>query len=244
MGYVNAFCGDYSNKILGVALARMGVTELPLAIDYRTRVWYNPELRSAKFLIPGLIAIILLIMTVVSTSLSVIREKERGTMEQIVVSPVQPVDVILGKTIPYVFSSLIGAIIVLVVGAVLFGVVVRGSWLLLFVATLLFLVGGLGLGLLISTLTDNQRGAYMLSALVTLLPSVILSGFIFPIRNMPVAIQAASYLVPARYFLPILRSVIIKGAGLSACWQEVLFLIGFALLMIALSTTRLERRMS
>lgn len=244
MGYVNALCADYSGRILSVALARAGVTSLPQAIDYRPRVWYNPELRSARFLIPGLIAIILMIMTVVSTSLSVVREKERGTIEQIIAAPVQPIEVIIGKTIPYVFSSLIGAGTVLAVGAALFGVAVKGNGLLLFLATLLFVIGGLGLGLLISTLTDNQRGAYMLSALVTLLPSVILSGFIFPIRNMPVAIQVASYIVPARYFLPILRSIIIKGVGLSAYWHEMLFLAGFALLVIALSTRRLERQMS
>jgi ABC-2 type transport system permease protein len=243
LGYANAIAQDYSSRILTDALLRTGRSNAALPIDYRPRVWYNPELKSARFLVPGLIAIILMIMTVVSTSLSIVREKERGTMEQMIVSPVQPIELILGKTVPYVFSSLVGAAVVLLVGWVLFGVAVKGSWLLLFVATLLFLIGGLGLGLLLSTLTDSQQGAYMLSALVTMLPTVILSGFVFPIRNMPVLIQAVSYLVPARCFLPILRGIILKGVGLSAFWGQILFLAGFALVMMLLSTIRLQRQM-
>jgi ABC-2 type transport system permease protein len=244
LGYINAICLDYAGRVRTRALARAGLGGLAMPIDYRPRVWYNPELKSARFLIPGIMVQILLILTVVSTSLSLVREKERGTMEQVVVSPLRPIEVILGKTGPYLFISLIGSGIVLLTGWLLFGVVVKGSWLLLFVSLLVFLVGGLGLGLLISTLTSTQRSAFQLSALLTLLPSIILSGFIFPIRNMPIPIQAASYLIPARYFLPVLRGIIIKGTGLTAFWPDLLFLVAFAVLMLGVSTVRLRRQMS
>jgi ABC-2 type transport system permease protein len=244
LGYMTAACQSYSARILTDALLRSGRGDLALPIDYRPRVWYNPELRSARFLIPGLIAIILLIMTVVSTSLSIVREKERGTMEQIIVSPVQPIEIILGKTIPYVLISLAASVVILLTGWGLFGIAVRGSMLLLYLGMFVFLLGGLGLGLLISTLTHSQQAAFMISALLTMLPTIILSGFIFPIRNMPFVIRLVSYVIPARYFLPILRGIIVKGVGLGALWSEYLFLLGFAVLVILLSTARLRRQMA
>ena len=244
VGYVSGVIQNYSSRLLTDVLMRSGRTHGSVPIDYRPRVWYNPELRSTPFLIPGLIVMTLLLMSVVSTSLSVVREKERGTMEQIIVSPIRPLDVILGKTIPYAFISLLGSVVVLLVSAVLFGVWVKGSWLLLYFATFFFLMGGLGLGLLISTLTSTQQGAYSFSALLTMLPSVILSGWIFPIRNMPIPIQVVTYVIPARYFLPILRGIIVKGVGLSAYWEQMIFLVVFALIIIFLSTMRLRRQMS
>ena len=244
LGYVNAICLDYAGRVRATALLRAGLSGIAMPIDYRPRVWYNPELKSARFLIPGIMVQILLIMTVISTSLSVVREKERGTMEQLVVSPLGPAEVILGKTVPYLGIAFIGVGIVLFVGWALFGVAVKGSWFLLFGATLVFLVGGLGMGLLISTLTGTQRSAFQLSALLTMLPSILLSGFIFPLRNMPIPIQVVSYLIPARYFLPVLRGIILKGTGLSAFWPDLVFLVGFAILTLVLSTGRLRRQMS
>ena len=244
LGYVSAITADYSEQIRTRALKRVGMTSVALPIDYRPRVWYNPELRSARFLVPGIIVQILLIMTVISTSLSVVREKERGTMEQIIVSPLLPIEVIIGKCIPYVLLSMIGAAIVLMMGWLLFAVAVKGSILLLSLSMLVFLIGGLGMGLLISTVTGTQRAAFQMSALLTMLPSILLSGFIFPLRNMPIPIQVVSYLIPARYFLPILRGIIVKGTGLVTYWREMVFLVAFAVAVISLSTVRLRRQMS
>jgi ABC-2 type transport system permease protein len=183
-------------------------------------------------------------MTVISTSLSVVREKERGTMEQLVVSPLHPLEVILGKSVPYIILSFIGAAVIVFCGWLLFGVAVKGSWLLLFLATGLFLAGGLGMGLLISTIANTQRMAYQFSGLLTMMPSFLLSGWIFPLRNMPVPVQIVSYIIPARYFLPILRSIIVKGVGLADFWPQMVFLLVFAVAVIALSTARLRRQMA
>lgn len=240
LGYVNAIVQQYSLKIVTSGfLHTQGNIAIP--IDLRPRVWYNPELRSAKYLVPGLIAFILAVVAVVSTSLSIVRERELGTMEQLIVSPVRPVEIILGKTIPYTAISLMAAVFVLTVGYALFDVEVRGSFLLLFLATLTFLLGSLGFGLLISTVAETQQVAFMIAAVTTMLPTFILSGFVFPIRNMPEIIQAITYFFPARYFLVVLRGIILKGAGLSTFWDQFLLLLIYALVMISVSSVRLKK---
>jgi ABC-2 type transport system permease protein len=244
IGYAGAIMQAYSENLQTVALSRIGRTSVTLPIDYRPRVWYNPELKSASFLIPGIIVQILLLMTVISTSLSIVREKERGTMEQLVVSPLHPLQVIVGKSVPYVVLSFIGATVIVLCGWLLFGVAVKGSWLWLFLATSAFLAGGLGMGLLISTIAGTQRMAYQFSGLLTMLPSFLLSGWIFPLRNMPIPVQVVSYIIPARYFLPILRAVIVKGVGIETFWPNMVFLVVFALVVIGLSTARLRRQMA
>ncbi len=244
IGYAGAIVQDYSQQLRGAAVTRIGRTNVSLPIDYRPRVWYNPELKSASFLIPGIIVQILLLMTVISTSLSVVREKERGTMEQLIVSPLHPLQVIAGKSVPYIVLSFIGAAVVVLCGWLLFGVPVKGSWLWLFLATTSFLAGGLGLGLFISTISDTQRAAYQFSGLLTMLPSFLLSGWIFPIRNMPIPVQIVSYVIPARYFLPVLRAVIVKGVGIEAFWPQMIFLVVFAVVVTSLSTARLRRQMA
>lgn len=241
VGYVNAMAQDYSAKLSVRASMRAGRSGVPIPIDYRPRVWYNPELKSAKFLVPGLIGFILMITAVISTALSVVREKEQGTIEQIVVSPIRPVELILGKTLPYILISLVATAIILFVSFLLFDVVVRGSSLLLFGVTLLFLAGALGLGLLISTVADSQQVAFQMATLATMLPTFLLSGFVFPIRNMPLPVRAITYIVPAKYFLVALRGIILKGVGLSAFWDQALFLVAFAALTLGLSSARLRR---
>lgn len=244
IGYAGAIIQDYSQQLRATALMRIGRTNISLPIDYRPRVWYNPELKSASFLIPGIIVQILLLMTVISTSLSVVREKERGTMEQLVVSPLHPLQVIVGKSVPYIALSFIGATVVVLSGWLLFGVAVKGSWFWLFLATTAFLAGGLGMGLLISTIAGTQRMAYQFSGLLTMLPSFLLSGWIFPLRNMPIPVQVVSYIIPARYFLPVLRAIIVKGVGVETFWPQMVFLVVFAVVVISLSTARLRRQMS
>ncbi|MFH0990405.1 MAG: ABC transporter permease [bacterium] len=241
LGYVNMIVQQYSFKVILRSLVRTGGREISLPIDYRPRVWYNPELKSAKFLVPGLIAFILMITAVISTSLAISRERELGTMEQLLVSPIKPIELILGKTIPYTLISLIATTGILVLGYLLFGVTIKGSIFLLFLVTLIFLIGSLGLGLLISTIAETQELAFMIATILTMLPTFILSGFVFPIRNMPVIIQAITYIIPARYFLVSLRSIVIKGVGITAFWDEFLMLILFALIMLIISTVRMKK---
>lgn len=242
VGYANAIIQDYSTAIMSQVLVRTGHLDFLPPIEYRPRVWYNPELKSARFLIPGLIAFILMITAVVSTSLSVVREKERGTMEQITVSPVKPLELILGKTIPFVLISLAATVAILLASYLLFGVAVKGSFLLLFLVTLVFVIACLGLGLLISTVAETQQVAFMIAVLVSMLPTFTLSGFVFPIRNMPMTIQVVTYLIPARYFLVALRGIMLKGIGITAFWNQILFLVAFAILTIGMSSVRMARQ--
>ncbi len=240
-GYVASIAQEYSVRLTTRLLARKGIRGLSMPVATDLRVWYNPELKSAHFLIPGLMAFILMTILVISTSFSVVREKERGTMEQIRVSPLGAIELIIGKTVPYILISLFSSHTVLLLGTLLFGITVKGSYPLLLLAATLFLIGGLGQGLLISSITRTQQVAFQLSVLTTYLPTFILSGFVFPIRNMPGIIQALTFLVPAKPFLVILRSVILKGVGIHALWAQLLALTGFAVLMLGLSTLRMTR---
>jgi drug efflux transport system permease protein len=241
-GYAASILQSYSQKVTLEAVARRRPGGLTLPLKTELRVWYNPELRSARFLVPGLMAFILMVILTTSTAFSIVREKERGTMEQIQVSPLRPAALIIGKMIPYVLISLASSHFVLALGWVLFGVAVKGSYFLLLLVIFIFLVCGLGQGILISSVTRTQQVAFLICVLTTILPTFILSGFVFPIRNMPHVIQAATFLIPARYFLVALRAIILKGVGLAAFWDQILFLTGFAVLILALSVASLGSR--
>lgn len=240
-GYAAAILQSFSQKVTLEALERggLGGAARPLRAD--VRVWYNPELRSARFLLPGLMAFILMVILTTSTAFSIVREKERGTMEQISVSPLPAAALIIGKLVPYALISLASAHLVLALGWVLFGVAVKGNYFLLLLVMVLFLLSGLGQGILISAVTRTQQVAFLLSVLTTILPTFILSGFVFPVRNMPPVIQAVTYLVPGKYFLVALRAIILKGVGLAAFWDQALLLAAFAVLMLALSVAALSR---
>jgi ABC-2 type transport system permease protein len=240
LGYIEAVIRNYCSGLNDRELLRFAEVQVTAPVDYRPRVWYNPELHSSVFLVPGLVTFIMLISAVISTALSIVREKERGTMEQILVSPIRPAELIVGKTIPYVIISLAVSFGVLAVSHLLFGVAVKGSYPVLFLVILLFLLSCLGMGILISTLTQSQHMAFTLSALLTILPAFILSGFVFPIRNMPVVIQAITYLFPGRFFLVALRSVIIKGTGLASFWKEALALVAFGAVTLTVSILRMK----
>jgi ABC-2 type transport system permease protein len=211
-------------------------------ISVEPRIWYNPELRSALFLVPGLIAYIAMITAVVSTALSIVREKERGTMEQVRMAPLDAASFVVGKTIPYFVVSLASALGIVVVSMLLFGMPMRGSWLVLLLALSLFLVGALGLGLLISSIAETQQVAFQVALLVSFLPTLMLSGFVFPIASMPRALQLITYAVPARYFLVALRAIVLKGAGLSVYWVELVALSIFAVVVLGLASARLHRQ--
>ena len=240
-GYVGAILQSYSQTITLEALERRGLTDVAIPLATEVRVWYNPELRSAMFLIPGLMAFILMVIVTVSTAFSVVREKERGTMDQLKVSSLRPFELILGKIIPYVAISIGSAHLVLLLGWLLFGVGIQGNYPLLLLAMVLFVTGALGQGLLISTITRTQQVAFLIALLTTMLPTFILSGFVFPIRNMPPVIQGITYFVPSRYFLAALRAIILKGVGLGAVWDQLLLLAGFAVLSLGASAVRLGR---
>jgi ABC-2 type transport system permease protein len=243
-GYIGTIVQNYSVRATTRLLSGKGVRDFRMPLEAATRVWYNPELRSANFLVPGLMAFILMVIVVVSTAFSVVREKERGTMEQLAVSPLRPFELIAGKTVPYVLLSLVSSHLVLLLGKVLFGVSVRGNYFLLLLTMTLFLVGGLGQGLFISTITRTQQVAFQLAILSTFLPTFILSGFIFPVRNMPHVIQAITTIIPARFFLSALRSIVLKGAGLQAIWKDLLYLAGFGVLALGVSTLRMKTSVS
>jgi ABC-2 type transport system permease protein len=214
----------------------------PAGIHYEPRVWYNPELHSTQFLVPGLIGFILMLTGVLSTALAVVREKERGTIEQIRVTSLRPGELILGKTLPYLVISLIATLLILITARLLFGVVVRGPDLDLFLATLVDLVGALGFGLFVSSVAESQAMAFQIGLVASMLPALFLSGFIFPIRSMPVAIQAITYVVPARYFNVMLRGVILKGAGLGPYAHDLLFLVLYASAVLGIAYARLTRK--
>ena len=240
VGFAQVVTLQYSQKIVLANLAKIGRANY-IPINVEGRIWYNPELKSAKFLVPGLIAFILAITAVIATSLSIVREKERNTIEQINVSPVHSFDFIMGKLIPYALISLVAAALVLLAAYVLFGVVIKGSVLLLFGATLLFIVAALSIGLLVSTISDSQQVAFQIAAVVSILPTILLSGFVFPIRSMPWWLQILSNVTPAKFYLVILRSILLKGVGLAAFWEQIVYLLLFATVLLTISTLRFKR---
>ena len=234
MGYASSIVRDAST----IAPGRVQVVS-PLIVE--PRIWYNPELRSTLFLVPGLIAYIAMITAVASTALSIVREKEMGTMEQIRMAPIHTFSFVLGKTVPYFFIALTSAALIIAAAMVLFGLPMRGNWLSLLVALSLFLVGALATGLLISTVADSQQVAFQLALLISLLPTLILSGFIFPIASMPRALQLVTNVVPARYFLLALRGIVLKGAPLASLTAPLVALAIYATAMLSLASLRLAR---
>jgi ABC-2 type transport system permease protein len=238
MGYAVGLVGAVSARY--EVQARLVSPAGPL-LTLEPRVWYNPELRSTLFLVPGLIAYIAMLTAVVSTALSVVREKEAGTMEQIRMSPIGATAYVIGKTVPYFVISLASAMGVVAVSMVLFDLPVRGSWVELLGCVSLFLVGALAFGVLISTIADSQQVAFQIALLTSFLPTLMLSGFIFPISSMPAALQVITHAVPARYFLVILRGILLKGVGVQVLWQDVAALAAFSLIVLALASARLRR---
>jgi ABC-2 type transport system permease protein len=240
VGYVQVISLQYSQKIVLAEMAKIGRANY-IPIQFDARIWYNPELKSAKFLVPGLIGFILAITAVIATSLSIVKEKERNTIEQIDVSPIRPWELIIGKMIPYAVISLVAAAIVLIAAYFLFGVVIKGSIILLFFATLLFIVAALSIGLFVSTISDSQQVAFQLASLFSMLPTIMLSGFMFPIRSMPWWLQLLSNITPAKFYLVILRSIILKGVGVSAFWEQAVYLLIFITVMMWISVKRLKK---
>ena len=207
------------------------------------RVLYNPTLASRNFMVPGVLAMVLMIITTVLTSLSIVKEKERGTLEQLIVTPITPSQLIIGKLAPFVFISLVVITLVLAASLLLFGLSVRGSLLVLYALSLLFMLTTLGVGLFISTISRTQQQAMLIAVFFFIMPMVILSGFVFPIESMPGVIQAFTWVFPLRWYFVIIRGLFLKGIGFSQLWQESAALAGIGLLVIAGSVLRFRKRL-
>ena len=244
-GYLNGVVQSYSARIIRDRLQRAGlagrVSSAPLAIS--TRVWYNEELKSSNFIVPGLCGILLMMLTTLLTAMAVTGEKERNTFEQLAASPIHPAELILGKILPYALVSSLGVILVVTLGRGIFGVPLRGSLVTLAVFSGLFLLTALGLGLLISTAAKTQQAAMFLAMTLTILPTILLSGFIFPINNMPPVVRYIAYAVPARYFIVALRGIFLKGVGFGVLWPQAAALAAFAIVVIILAATRFRKRL-
>ncbi len=238
MAYAQSIIASESARYEIAARARLPGGAM---VQLEPRVWYNPDLRSTLFLVPGLLAYIAMITAVVSTALAVVREKERGTVEQVRMAPIGTLPFVVGKSIPYFVIAFIAALGIIVASMVLFDLPVRGSWLVLLPTVALFLAGALGMGLLISSVAESQQVAFQMALLSSFLPTILLSGFIFPISSMPTALQVITYIVPARYFLVALRGILLKGVGLAVVAPQLGALAIFAAAVIGLAALRLRR---
>ena len=211
-------------------------------VEVRTTVWYNPDMVSAYFMIPGVIGMILFAITAILTATAVVRERERGTIEQLIVTPIQPWELMVGKVLPYVILGLFDAFMVIFIGHWWFGVPIRGSLVLIGALSALFLLSGLGIGLFASTIANTQQEA-MLTVWMTLLPAIFLSGFFFPLANMPWFLQMVSYVIPLRYYLRIIRVLLLKGVGLSAIRPDVIAMAVFGIAIMTLAARRFRKRL-
>lgn len=215
----------------------------PYQIQTQTQLFYNPELKSVFNFVPGVMTIILMLVSAMMTSISITREKELGTMEVLLVSPLKPFQVIIGKVFPYIFLSIINTTIILLLGFFVFKMPIEGSLFLLAFESILFIISALSLGILISTISNSQQTAMMISLMGLMLPVIILSGFIFPISSMPMPLQVISNIIPAKWFIIIIKAIMLKGATIVVIWKETLILLGMTVFFIALSITKYRIRL-
>ena len=234
--YINAILLNYTQEINKNNKASH-------QIQTQTQLYYNPELKSVFTFVPGVMTIILMLVSAMMTSISITREKELGTMEVLLVSPIKPFQVIIGKVFPYIFLSIINATIILLLGFFVFQMPVEGNLFLLAFESILFITTALSLGILISTVSNSQQTAMMLSLMGLMLPVIILSGFIFPVSSMPMPLQIISNIIPAKWFIIIIKALLLKGATLSVIWKETLILIGMTVFFIAVSIKKYKIRL-
>jgi ABC-2 type transport system permease protein len=234
---------NYATGILNNYLLSMNAEAIPLQILPETRMVYNAELKGVYMFVPGLMAMLLMLISALMTSLSITREKELGTMELLLASPLKPMQIVVGKVFPYVFLAFIDACIIIVLGNTVFGVPVRGSVALLLLESFLFISMALSLGILISCITNSQQLAMMISLVALMLPTILLSGFIFPVENMPLLLRWLCHAMPPMYFIIIIKSIMLQGNGLGYIWQETLILLGFTLFFILLSVKKFKIRL-
>lgn len=243
MGYATSIIRDFNVKIVSDYVNQKGLGQLKNPLDARVRVWYNPELKSRNFIIPGLIALIMGIMAVMLTSLVISKEWENGTMEMLISTPIKPVEIIFGKLIPYFIIGLFDVLIIILAGNYVFHVPFRGSYFLLMFAVVVFLLGVLTWGIMISSITKNQLLSTQMAFMTTFIPLMLLSGFIFDIKSMPKIIQIITYIIPARYFISALKGIYLKGVGLHIIWPEIMLLIIFTIVIVFFTTTKFKKKL-
>ena len=235
---------NYTRAIINNYVAEMAPqAKIPLQIIPQVRMQYNPNLKGVFMFVPGIMAMLLMLISAMLTSISITREKELGTMEILLVSPLRPIQIIVGKVLPYVLLSFVNAVIILLIGNFIFEVPIQGSIILLLAESVLFIMVALSLGILISTLTNSQQVAMMISLVALMLPTILLSGFIFPIENMPVILQALCQFMPPKWFITIIKSIMLKGVGLSYIWKETLVLVIMMSVFILLSVRKFKVRL-
>ncbi len=247
-GVVSAYAGrvmaaQMTQRLVGRTLAAGGPVNLEVPVlTFRSRVWFNPDLLSRNYFVPGVVVNIITLVTLMLTAMAIVREKEIGTMEQLMVTPIRPIELILGKTLPFAIIGLLDVLLVTGAALLVFHIPFRGNALVLLVCSVFFLLTTLGVGLFISTICQTQQQA-MMSTFFFFNPAFMLSGFTFPIRNMPVAVQYLTYLNPVRYFIEIVRGIFLKGSGVSTLWPQMLALFVFGVVILTLSVLRFHKRL-
>jgi len=239
MAYARGVIAQYTQKIMKPSGIPLKISR----INTEFRSWYNPELKSKYFMIPGVLCLLLMMITMMLTAMVIVKEKEIGTMEQLIVTPIKPVQLIAGKLIPFIIIGFIDITLVLMVSFFAFGIPIKGSIILLYLLSGAFIITTLGLGLFISTVSKTQQQAMMTAAFFFMMPFLYLSGFIFPIENMPVALQYVTHLIPLKYFIIIVRGIFLKGNGLDILWQELLILLAFGIGIFSLSVLRFNKKL-
>jgi ABC-2 type transport system permease protein len=243
VNYATMIVARSTQKIIFEAFERAkGLGLKPVLVNAEVRVWYNPELKSRNFMVPGVLGLILMIMTTSLASLGIVRERETGTMEQLIVTPIRPYQLIIGKLLPFVLIGLVDAMFVIAVARGWFGIPVRGSVALLFALCLAFMLNTLGTGLFISTISRTQQQA-MLTSLFFIMPQIMLSGFVFPIENMPKVFQYLTTIIPIRYFFVIIRGIMLKGAGWPELWSQAAALLALGTVILGLSVARFHKKL-
>jgi ABC-2 type transport system permease protein len=243
VNYATLIAGRYAQRIVLQAFEKLkGLGLKPVVVNPEVRVWYNPELRSRNFMVPGVLGLILMIMTMSLSSIGIVRERETGTLEQLIVTPIRPYQLILGKLTPFVLIGFVEAAFVIAVAKWWFVVPIRGSVPLLFALSLAFMLNTLGIGLFISTISKNQQQA-MLTSMFFILPMMLLSGFVFPIENMPKFFQYVTHIVPLRYFFVIIRGIMLRGVGWPELWDQAAALLILGTGILTLSVTRFHKKL-
>ena len=242
--YANNVISDYSLEIMQERLARLGAVQgVSLPLEVEPRAWFNVNLKSRFSFVPGVIAMVVMLVSLMLTALTVVREREIGTMEQILVSPLRPVELMLGKTIPFIIISLVDMVIIILVGVFWFEVPFRGSILVLFLGAITFLFNSVGLGLFISTVSSTQQQA-MMAGTFFFTPAILLSGLIFPIPNMPLFFQYLTYLNPLRYFVVVVQGIFLRGDGMAILWPQMAGMAILGLALLTLSVLRFQQRLA
>ena len=243
-GYIQNIASAYSKNIAVENIEKAGIkTSIAGTIEPASRIWYNADLSTRNYMLPGIVGLILIIITTNLSSLAIVKEREIGTLEQLIVTPVKPYQIILGKLIPFAILGIISMTLVLSVMTFWFGIYVKGSLIFLFVASFIFMLSTLGLGLFVSTISRTQQQAMITSAFLVIMPMIFLSGFSFPVENMPVIIQYVTYLIPLKYFLVIIRGIVLKGLGLSELWIECTVLLSMGIFILISSSLRFRKRL-